>query len=251
MRLARMPDGSPEIFHTLQGEGRSTGRPSVFLRASLCNLHCRWCDTDYTWNWEGTPFAHEKDGEPDYRKFRREEQIVEADTAAIVKRVLRYPASNYVFTGGEPLLQEKAWVALMDALAARRRDARFEIETNGTLFPGAAFLERIHRCNVSPKLANSGVDAALRFKPEVLRQFAETEKADFKFVVGNEADISEILALAEAIPLPAGRVFLMPKARTVAELEACQGRAAQLALDHGFNYSDRLHLRLFGATRGT
>ena len=42
MKLARMPDGGPEIFHTLQGEGRGTGRPSVFLRASLCNLHSRW-----------------------------------------------------------------------------------------------------------------------------------------------------------------------------------------------------------------
>lgn len=70
MKLARLPDGSPEIFFTLQGEGRHTGLPSVFIRASLCNLHCRWCDTDYTWNWDDTSHAHDKDADPSYRKYR-------------------------------------------------------------------------------------------------------------------------------------------------------------------------------------
>ena len=85
MKLARLPDGSPEIFHTLQGEGASLGKPSVFIRSSLCNLHCQWCDTDYTWNWEGTPWTHERDGEEGYQKYRKEEQITELSPEDIAR----------------------------------------------------------------------------------------------------------------------------------------------------------------------
>ena len=41
-----------EIFDSIQGEGPSTGTPSIFLRLSTCNLKCSWCDTKYTWDWQ-------------------------------------------------------------------------------------------------------------------------------------------------------------------------------------------------------
>ena len=251
MKLARMPDGGPEIFHTLQGEGRGTGRPSVFLRASLCNLHCRWCDTDYTWNWTDTPHRHERDADPSYQKYQRAEQIIDLSIAEITAHLARYDCRNYVFTGGEPLIQEKAWLELMDSLdgdgGAR---PHFEIETNGTLLPGAAFLERIDQLNLSPKLANSGVPEELRLKPAVLSALAATGKADFKFVIACQADLDEAIALIGDTSLPRDHVFLMPRALTVAELEANQGAVAEMALAHGLRYSDRLHLRLYGAKRG-
>ncbi|MEM1441974.1 MAG: 7-carboxy-7-deazaguanine synthase QueE [Verrucomicrobiota bacterium] len=240
MKLARMPDGSPEIFYTLQGEGRNVGRPSIFLRTSLCNLHCSWCDTDYTWNWEGTRFDHEQG-----KKYRREEQIVELSIKEIIEEVEQYPCRNFVFTGGEPLIHDRDWTALMESLSGS-----FEVETNGTLFPSPGFLERIHQMNVSPKLSNSGIDPSLRIKPEVLRKLGETGKADFKFVVGDQSDFDEIQLLMEKATLPQGRIFLMPKANSVSELEENQGFVSELAQENGFHYSDRLHLRLFGAKRG-
>jgi 7-carboxy-7-deazaguanine synthase len=252
MKLARLSDENPEIFHTLQGEGRSVGRPSVFIRASLCNLHCRWCDTDYTWNWHDTPHAHERDADPSYQKYRREEQIVEIGPEELAARIAAFPCRRYVLTGGEPLLQEKAWLAMMAALDAQPGPrAEFEVETNGTLLPGHEFLDRVEQLNVSPKLSNSGVPETMRLKPEVLRSLAATGKADFKFVVADTVDLDEVLSLVDSIPLPRDRVFLMPRALTPAEQEANQGTVAAMALAHGLRYSDRLHLRLYGAKRGT
>lgn len=240
-----MPDGSPEIFATLQGEGRGTGQPSVFIRSSLCNLSCHWCDTPYTWNWEGTNFEHASS-----QKFRREDQILDLTIEEIAEAASAFGFIHYVLTGGEPLLQEKAWTGLMRLLRERDPRSDFEIETNGTLLPGPEFLSLVGQINVSPKLSNSRVAKEQRHKPEVLSGLAATGKADFKFVVADGKDLLEIRELVEESGIEPSRVFLMPAAATVTELESRQGSVAAMALEHGFRYSDRLHLRLFGAKRG-
>ncbi len=245
MKIARMPDGSPEIFHTLQGEGRSTGRPSVFIRASLCNLSCHWCDTPYTWNWEDTNFNPVSS-----EKFRREEQILDLTIEEIAEAASAFGCHRYVFTGGEPLLQERPWTELMTLLRETEPLSEFEIETNGTLFPKEEFLSEVGQINVSPKLSNSQVEREKRYLPNTLAALAQTGKADFKFVVKTEEDLVEILDLIQDCAVPPSRIFLMPAAATLEELEAHQGKIATMAQDNGFNYSDRLHLRLFGAKRG-
>src|SRR5690606_17173274 len=121
-----------------------------------------------------TNFPHEKDADPAYQKYRREEQIIDLGPDEIVAAVAAYPCRHYVFTGGEPLIQEKSWCVLMAALSAVAPESTFEIESNGTLLPGAEFLERIDQINLSPKLANSGVARELRYRPEVLRTIAAT-----------------------------------------------------------------------------
>ncbi len=251
MKLARLPDGEPEIFFTVQGEGRNVGLPSVFVRSSLCNLHCRWCDTDYTWNWEGTPFRHDRDEEPGYAKYRREDQIVELPVEAIVERAASFGCRNFVFTGGEPLLHEEDWVALMAGLRDRVGDAcHFEIETNGTRMPGAGFLELIDQLNVSPKLANSGMKRELRIREPVLESLARTGLADFKFVVDSEDDLAEVLEIVTAIGTDPGRVFLMPRGISVDQLDERAAWLVGQCQERGFRYSDRLHVRLFGSRRG-
>ena len=125
MKLAKL-SGGPEIFHSVQGEGPSSGLPSVFVRSSLCNLHCVWCDTDYTWNWVGTRFRHERDADPSYRKYEKRHQIVELSPQEVVDGVIAYPCRNVVLTGGEPLIQQDDFRQVMTALRATSQ-SRFSV----------------------------------------------------------------------------------------------------------------------------
>ncbi|MFK7910072.1 MAG: 7-carboxy-7-deazaguanine synthase QueE [Akkermansiaceae bacterium] len=249
LKLARL-GGGPEIFHSLQGEGVSTGVPSIFVRASLCNLHCRWCDTDYTWNWQGTPWEHENDALPSYEKFRKEDYLLEIDLAEVVSKVLTYPCHNIILTGGEPLLQDEAWCELMDMLYTENHSYRFELETNGTLIPSEDFDRRVDQYNVSPKLTNSGNAVELRLKSEALEFFSTSYKAWFKFVIASKKDLEEVEELIKCHNLPSSRVLLMPEGRDSETLKKRRLWLADVCRDRNYRFSDRLHVHLWGAKRG-
>jgi organic radical activating enzyme len=249
MKIAKLHEG-PEIFYTIQGEGKNLGMPSIFVRSSLCNLHCIWCDTDYTWNWEGTRFKHVKDAEVGYAKFRMEEQIVEMEVEEIAAEVMKYPCKNLVLTGGEPMIQQEDWVALMEILRSKDESYFFEVETNGTKLPIPAFDQYINQYNVSPKLANSGNKRSLREKAEVYTYFAENPKAVFKFVQTKEEDLEETLGLIRQYNILANRVYLMPEGTSPEALKAKQLWLVEVCKQHGFNYTDRLHVHIYGPKRG-
>ena len=92
-----------EIFYSLQGEGRNTGRAAVFIRFSGCNLRCPFCDTKHE---SGTLMTDEM----------------------IIAESRKYPTDLIILTGGEPTLFADA------ALIEKLHDAGFKIamETNGT-----------------------------------------------------------------------------------------------------------------------
>ncbi len=249
MLLARLDDG-PEIFHTLQGEGVSAGLPAVFVRSSLCNLHCRWCDTDHTWNFEGTPWQHDKDADPAYRKHRKAEVAIELPTSEIVARVAAFPCRRVVLTGGEPLLQQEAWLDVIAGLRAVDPAYVFEVETNGTRMPLPEFRAAVDQFNVSPKLANSGMAEGLRTSPEVLAAFAADPKAWFKFVARGGDDLAEIDRFATRFGIPAGKILVMPEGRSSDELDRHALEVAPRCIARGWRFCDRLHVRLWGDRRG-
>ncbi|HAS44542.1 MAG TPA: 7-carboxy-7-deazaguanine synthase QueE [Microscillaceae bacterium] len=249
MKVAKF-NGQGEIFYTIQGEGKSLGKPTVFVRSSLCNLHCIWCDTDYTWNWDTTPHPHIFDKIPGYQKYRKEEQIIELSTEELITEVTQYPCKNLVLTGGEPLLQQKEWVALMTQLRALDTNYWFEVETNGTLLPSQNFDALINQYNVSPKLANSNNSVKLREKPAAYTFFTQSPKAWFKFVIAEKPDLEEVLGLIEKYHIPADKVYLMPEGTTPERLNSKQQWLVEQCKKHGFHYTDRLHIHIYGSKRG-
>src|SRR6185312_16483862 len=81
-----------EIYRSIQGESSFAGLPCTFVRLAGCNLRCTWCDSEYTFSGG--------------RKMSLEE--VEAE----VKRLA--PSGLVEITGGEPMLQEREVVPLMN-----------------------------------------------------------------------------------------------------------------------------------------
>jgi organic radical activating enzyme len=242
LTLAATVPGEPEIFASLQGEGPSAGKPCTFVRLSRCNLACVWCDTAYTWHFAGDNRPH-RDG----IGFDRAANQVLLGAEEVAQRIAALGQPRLVITGGEPLLQASA----LARVAALLPDIRIEIETNGTVAPSPSLHAQVAQYNVSPKLAHSGNPASLALLPERLAGWAADPRAFFKFVIAEPSDIDEVLALAETHAIPRARIFLMPEGRDSATVRERSRWLASLCLAHGFAFSDRLHIHLYGDTRGT
>lgn len=242
LTLACTTPGEPEIFASLQGEGASLGRPSVFVRLSRCNLACLWCDTAYTWRFAGDNRPHR-----DNAAFERTANQMMLDEEDVAARVAALGHNRLVITGGEPLLQGAA----LARMAALLPGMHVEIETNGTVAPHPALDSQVHQYNVSPKLAHSGNPPELALIAERLAAFGVDPRALFKFVVATPSDLDEVLALQQRHAIPGERLFLMPEGRDPATLRQRMTWLAPLCLKHGLRLTDRLHIHLYGDTRGT
>ena len=240
--LATDDEGGPEIFASVQGEGPSMGMPVAFMRLSRCNLACVWCDTAYTWHFQGDERPH-RDG-VEYDRKANQLSLPEDEVAA---RIMALGQSRLVITGGEPLLQAPALARLLELLP----DVSVEIETNGTTRAPAPLDIRIDQFNVSPKLAHSGNPADLALIPERLDTYATDPRAWFKFVIAAPADLDEVLALRDRYRFKPDHVFLMPEGTDSETLREREQWLAPLCVEHGFRMSDRLHIHLYGDTRGT
>lgn len=232
-----------EMFASLQGEGMWVGVPSAFVRLSGCNLRCVWCDTPYA-------------------SFYPEGPSLEVEE--IVRQLAGYGIEHVVITGGEPMLFQAT-----ETLCAmlKERGHIITIETAGTIF-------RELDCDlmsISPKLANS-MDAeklpeplvkenwperheATRLNREPLKQLAERYTCQFKFVVNPELDfdaqLEEIEGVLGGIRYDKTRVFLMPEG-TDSETLARRGRLlSEHLLRTGYRLGPRLHIDLWGDTKGT
>ena len=219
-----------ETFASLQGEGVLVGTPSFFIRTSGCNLRCQWCDTPYT-SWQ-----------PEGSRRPIEDLVAEARGSGLL---------HVVLTGGEPLLQREVGSL---TVALRSSGLHLTVETAGTVEP--AF--ECDLLSLSPKTSSSDPPGSHRERHRRLRarmgpprrlleRFPEHQ---LKLVVRDADDLPEVLQLVLELGVERSRVLLMPEGRTASEVAARAPTVAALCLEHGFRYTPRLHLDLFGGGRG-
>jgi 7-carboxy-7-deazaguanine synthase len=147
-----------EIYKSVQGESSFAGLPCIFVRLAGCNLRCAWCDSEYTFTGG--------------YKATEDEIVGEIEKLAPVKLI--------EFTGGEPLLQERELIPLMERLL--RDGYELMIETSGERsvenVPKA-----VHKI-IDVKCPGSG--EAGRFRMTNLASL--TERDEVKFVITNRDD---------------------------------------------------------------
>jgi len=225
-----------ELFYSIQGEGKLVGVPSVFVRTSGCNLRCVWCDTPYTsWAPEGP----------------------EVSVDEIVRQVLEFNCPHVVLTGGEPVISPDI-AELCDRL--KHHQKHLTLESAATVYKDLP----INLASLSPKLSNStphdregGKFAILherqRINVETIQRFIDSaDDFQLKFVVSRDSDLMEIQDLIKNVTgwTPAD-ILLMPEGIDADALNARAGWIAEICKRTGFRYCPRLHVYLYGHTRGT
>jgi 7-carboxy-7-deazaguanine synthase len=226
-----------ELFYSVQGEGKLLGVPSVFVRASGCNLRCTWCDTPYaSWDPEGD----------------------EVPVPEIVRRVAAFgPKRHVVLTGGEPMIMPDV-AELCAALKAAGH--HLTIETAATVWRDVP----MDLASLSPKLSNSTPTARAggrfaaahdrqRLNFEVIQRFVDAAP-DFqlKFVVADPADLTEVeQVLAAVTGWEPADVLLMPEGTDAGTLGSRADWLGEVCKDKGFRFCPRLHVLMYGNKRGT
>src|SRR5262249_52598766 len=147
-----------EIYKSVQGESSFAGLPCIFVRLAGCNLRCTWCDSEYTFTGG--------------RKMSLNEVMAEVEKLAPVKLV--------EITGGEPMLQEREVVGLMDELLAHGYQVL--IETSGER-PLENVPKSVHKI-VDVKCPASGEGGSFRLE----NLDALTKNDELKFVIASRED---------------------------------------------------------------
>jgi 7-carboxy-7-deazaguanine synthase len=190
-----------ELYKSVQGESSFAGLPCIFVRLAGCNLRCSWCDSEYTFT-GGKPFTSD----------------------AIVAQIEALAPCRLVeFTGGEPMLQARELLPLMERLLAE--NYMLMIETSGER-PLAEVPKAVHKI-VDVKCPGAG-SAANSFRIENLE--ALTKNDEVKFVISNreDYDFARDFIRAHALAEKAGNVLLSPAFQ---QTPSPQRTADNMALD--------------------
>jgi 7-carboxy-7-deazaguanine synthase len=176
-----------ELYKSVQGESSFAGLPCIFVRLAGCNLRCAWCDSEYTFT-GGKPFT-------------ADEIIAQIEALA--------PCTLIEFTGGEPMLQAKELLPLMNRLLAPKSGQPYTlmIETSGER-PLAEVPPAVHKI-VDVKCPGAG-SAANSFRLENLQ--ALTSNDEVKFVISNreDYDFARDFIRVHALHEKAGQILLSP-----------------------------------------
>lgn len=229
-----------KVFYTIEGEGEFVGKPSVFMRLSMCNLTCSaWsspdspngCDSFISWSVKNKMFFKEI-----FEMMEDSNYIEHLRHGAIFK-----------LTGGEPIIQQKTLMKFIKAFIHRYKFIPIiDFETNATLLPDPDWITRIGATfTTSPKLTTNGDPEEKTYKPDVLKWHV-FNNSGFKFVITSDRDIEEIwrkyVKDEHGIHVPTKRIWFMPCCGSRKEHAENAAMVAEYAKAMHVNFSPRLQL---------
>ncbi|BDY12781.1 7-carboxy-7-deazaguanine synthase QueE [Hydrogenimonas cancrithermarum] len=240
-----------EHFFSIQGEGRYSGVPSIFLRFGGCNLRCRGfgayeiggeriagCDTIRA--------VHTKRFKHMWKSVD-DEGALQSVVMQYVDRVAYRP--DIILTGGEPMIYAEDPIFYETVVWMLEHGFRVTIETNATLAPPfeAYPAYRDVTFAMAVKLSNSGEPKAKRVVPGIIRRLAEEgNDSFFKFTLDSTSIEKEVEREIREICEPfENEIYCMPLGDNVRQLQANAPVVAEFCLRSGYRYSDRLHVRLW------
>lgn len=246
-----------EHFYSIQGEGKYTGSPSLFFRFGGCNMKCEGfgcseiapdgsevlgCDTVYAVN----------------KEHFSQNWVPITETSQLLNILDLYElphAIDIVLTGGEPLIyaSDEIFVEFLEELHKKGHQITFE--TNGSLGVDFVKFPIYKECifALSVKLSNSDEPLRKRVNGDVIYSIASHAKeAFFKFSIdaesinlGLEDEINSIVEHS-----PKTKVYCMPLGGNKAEVEANTEPLIEFCKAKGYNFSDRLHIRIWDVNKG-
>jgi len=245
-----------EIFYTIQGEGPDLGKPIIFIRLIGCNLSCNFCDTAYTWNWEGDNFIHN-----DVRKYSKDSETVWMTVDQIMQELKKVDPNRstnlVVITGGNPLIHQKAPEFKQLLIELHRKSYDIEMEDNGTIAPDGYISEElgISLYHITPKLANSGLAESVRDRSTAMLRYVNISRDPncrvvFKYVISTPGDFAEVCVLVKKYNIPRESVWMMPEGISLEETMRNSKWLIERCIEVGFNFTPRLHIMIWGNERG-
>jgi organic radical activating enzyme len=231
-----------ESFYSFQGEGKFAGSPSIFVRLGGCNLGCAGfgvkdgditgCDSIKAVYYEHT--------------WKKIDNLIE-----VIKKYLKNLEflPDIVITGGEPLLHYQNRVLLEFLEYFISLGHRITFETNATIaidFEKYPIYKEII-FSMSVKLENSGELESRRINHKAIDSIVKNTKESFlKFVLKEKSD--EIKEITKQYPNTL--IYCMPMGSTAKELAKNDKAVANFCIQNGYNYVDRMHIRLWDNEEG-
>ncbi|GAA7292360.1 7-carboxy-7-deazaguanine synthase QueE [Helicobacter pylori] len=165
-----------------------------------------------------------------------------------------YKHFDFILTGGEPSLYFNNPILISVLEHFYHKKIPLFVESNGSIFfEFSPILKELH-FTLSVKLSFSLEEESKRINLKALQNILNNAKSThFKFVLESKnaaQSITEIQNLLKQLSLKNNEIFLMPLGATNKELDKNLKILAPLALEHGFNLSDRLHIRLWDNQKG-
>ncbi len=237
-----------EDFYSFQGEGKYAGTPSIFIRLGGCNLNCKGfgVELDGIIGCDSIRAVHEERFGASWKRV--------SDLRSVVERYLLDLnfKPDIVITGGEPLLHHQNKILL--ELLKKYVDQGFRItfETNATIeidFDRYPIYKNVIFA-MSVKLKNSGESRQKRINLRAIRKIVNNSKESFfKFVLDkNSLDSKEIREISSHFKDTP--IYCMPMGATSKELSIHDKAVAEFCIQNGFNYVDRMHIRLWSNKEG-